>query len=136
MDLLITYYNRPHELSRLMASLNLDNFQRVLIYDDCSIKSVPKRFHDDVRLEIISGLVNVGAQMARNRLLRMATAKYVMVFDCDDEYIGTADLSVTLDPRTFVAIPYGTYDRIRFYGSRPKTSFSLIRHNTIPHSGT
>ena len=57
-----------------------------------------------------------------------------MVFDCDDEYIGTADLSVTLDPRTFVAIPYGTYDRIRFY--EPKTSFSLIRHNTIPHSGT
>lgn len=93
VSVLIPVYNSQNTIQRAVDSvLKSDNLPKeIIIYDDASsdetLKSLRKLYGSNPKIKILSTDINVGAGVARRRLLAQATGDLIAFLDADDEWL-------------------------------------------------
>ncbi len=86
LSILITYYNEGEILLKCLDSIinQLDNDDKIIIYDDASPIPAQNYISGNYNVTLIRGEKNLGPSIGRNKLLKLATTKYVHFHDADD----------------------------------------------------
>ena len=83
-------YNSKKYIKDTIDSVLAQKFHNweMIIVDDCSkdgsVEYIQSLIKDDPRIKLISLSKNVGAALARNRALEVATGRYIAFLDSDD----------------------------------------------------
>lgn len=95
ISIVIPAYKAVPFIGRLLSQIYAQDFEKnfeCIVVDDCSpddtpgeIKRVAKACPAHIDLKILHNEVNKGLSYTRNRGIKAATGKYILMFDCDDE---------------------------------------------------
>ncbi len=138
-------YNSRNHIKTTIESVKSQTYQnwKMIIVDDCSkdgsVKFIQDLVKDEARITLVVLVSNIGAAMARNKALEMATGHFVAFLDADDMWApNKLEIQVNFMLKTQCAFSYTAYNVCddsgqNIYGEIPVPS-SLTYHQYLANT--
>ncbi|WP_457559293.1 glycosyltransferase family 2 protein [Candidatus Harpocratesius sp.] len=92
ISVIIPVYNREKTINRAINSVLHQTYQNfeIIVVDDCSsdqsVKIVKSFIQNDFRIQLLINNINQGPNYTRNRGIKQAQGKYIILLDSDDDW--------------------------------------------------